>query len=244
MYRLHCQNNPQLFGFLTRKAHTRKTRISYWFLGKRCTCATSLYLSPYVVCSTLRAAGDPRKVTSHVAKNPNNTSERGASVYIGQKKKNSEKPAEFQKTTLQRWVFRFRFFSVFWGSCLATSNEKPECEKTRVFYASVNGSIVAISSIKIQNLTLFSTHGPISEVVSWVRRMSAHLCFRSWERELSDLPIFNFQPQMFMRTFMECFLHICGYRTEDRWLRSVFEWYFKGMPHFSAFGWFIIHISQ
>ena len=74
--------------------------------------------------------------------------------------------------------------------------------------------------------------------------MSVHLCFRSWEREPSDLPIFNFQPQMFMRTFMECFLHICGYRTKDRWFTNAFELYFKGMSHFSAFGWFIIRISQ
>ena len=32
---------------------------------------------------------------------------------------------------------------MFRGSCLATSNEKPECEKKNgFFYASVNGSIV------------------------------------------------------------------------------------------------------
>ena len=37
------------------------------------------------------------------------------------------------KTTLRRWVFRFRFFAVFRGSCLATSNEKPECEKNLGF---------------------------------------------------------------------------------------------------------------
>ena len=84
-----------------------------------------------------RAAGD-----SHVTKNPNNTGERGASVYIG--KKNSEKPAEFQNNHTSEVVFfRFMFFAVFRGSCLATSNEKPECEKNSFFYfyASVNGSI-------------------------------------------------------------------------------------------------------
>ena len=41
------------------------------------------------------------------------------------------------------WVFRFGLFAVFRGSCLATSNEKLECEKNSgYFYASVNGSIV------------------------------------------------------------------------------------------------------
>ena len=73
----------------------------------------------------------PRKVTYHVTKNPNNTGEIGASVYIG--KKNSEISAEFQKITLRRWVFRFRFFGVFRGSCLATFNEKPEWEKDSGF---------------------------------------------------------------------------------------------------------------
>ena len=44
---------------------------------------------------------------------------------------------------LRRWVFRFGFFGVFRGSCLATFNEKPECEKdSGFFYASVNGTNV------------------------------------------------------------------------------------------------------
>ena len=47
--------------------------------------------------------------------------------------KTSEISAEFQKITLRRWVFRFRFFGVFRGSCLATFNEKPECEKDSGF---------------------------------------------------------------------------------------------------------------
>ena len=37
------------------------------------------------------------------------------------------------KITLRRWVFRFGFFGVFRGSCLATFNEKPECEKDSGF---------------------------------------------------------------------------------------------------------------
>ena len=48
--------------------------------------------------------------------------------------KNSEKLVEFQKTTLQRWVFLFEFFfAVFRGNCLATSNETLECEKNSGF---------------------------------------------------------------------------------------------------------------
>ena len=40
---------------------------------------------------------------------------------------------EFQKIKLRRWVFRFGFFGVFRGSCLATFNEKPEWEKDSGF---------------------------------------------------------------------------------------------------------------
>ena len=72
------------------------------------------------------------KVTSHVTKNPNNTGERGARVYTG---KNPVKNRwSFFKNALRRWVFRFRFFVVFRGSCLATSNETPECEKNSGFF--------------------------------------------------------------------------------------------------------------
>ena len=42
--------------------------------------------------------------------------------------KTSEISAEFQKIMLRRWVF-----GVFRGSCLATFNEKPECEKDSGF---------------------------------------------------------------------------------------------------------------
>ena len=81
----------------------------------------------------------PLKVTYHVTKNPNNIGEIGASVLHWQK--TSEISAEFQKITLRRWVFRFGFFGVFRGSCPATFNEKPECEKdSGFFYASVNGT--------------------------------------------------------------------------------------------------------
>ena len=92
-------------------------------------------------CSAHYVAGRgrviPQNVTYHVTKNPNNTGEIGAGVYIG--KKNPEKPAEFQKIPLRRWVFRFGFFAVFRGrpSCLATSHEKPECTTDLGFFMQV-----------------------------------------------------------------------------------------------------------
>ena len=88
---------------------------------------------------TVRSAGRgwviPQKVTYHVTQNPNNTGEIGAGVYIGKEK--PEKPEEFQKIPLRRWVFRFVFFAVFRGSCLATSHEKPECTKDSGFFMQV-----------------------------------------------------------------------------------------------------------
>ena len=73
-------------GFWHEKRMREKTRISYLCFGKWCACATSLYLWPYT-CSAHYVAGRgrviPLKVTYHVIKNPNNTGEIGASVYIG-----------------------------------------------------------------------------------------------------------------------------------------------------------------
>ena len=77
----------------------------------------------------------PQKVPYHVTKNPNNTGEIGAGVYIG--KKNPEKPAEFQKIPLRRWVFDSGFFAVFRGP-----RKTRMYERFVFFYASVNGSIV------------------------------------------------------------------------------------------------------
>ena len=78
---------PITFGvFGTKSACAKNPRISYWCFGKWCACATSLYLWPYT-CSAHYVAGRgrviPLKVTYHVTKNPNNTGEIGASVYIG-----------------------------------------------------------------------------------------------------------------------------------------------------------------
>ena len=77
-----------ILGFWHEKRMREKTRISYLCFGKWCACATSLYLWPYT-CSAHYVAGRgrviPLKVTYHVTKNPNNTGEIGASVYIGKK---------------------------------------------------------------------------------------------------------------------------------------------------------------
>ena len=63
--------------------------------------------------------------------NPNNTGEIGASVYIGKKPVKFRR--SFKKSRCGGGFFRFRFFGVFRGSCLATFNEKPECEKDSGF---------------------------------------------------------------------------------------------------------------
>ena len=136
MYRLHCQKNPYHSGFLARKAHARKKPESHTDVLISGAHARLLSIFDRNTCSAHYVAGRsrviPLKVTCHVTKNPNNTGEIGASVYIG--KKNSEISAEFQKITLRRWVFRFRFFGVFRGSCLATFNEKPEMRERFGFF--------------------------------------------------------------------------------------------------------------
>ena len=133
LYRLHCQKTHNIRGFWHEKCMREKTRISYLCFGKWCACVTSLYLWPYT-CSAHYVAGRgrviPLKVTYHVTKNPNNTGEIGASVYIG------KKPVKFRRS------FRTSrcgggFFGVFSGSCLATFNEKPECGKDSFFFMPV-----------------------------------------------------------------------------------------------------------
>ena len=138
--------------------HARKNLNLILFFGKWCACATSVYLWPYVVRSTLRAGHGwfRRRSRPTWPINQNNTGERGASViynYIG--KKNSENRRSFKKPHFGGGFFdsvSFHFFSfffnfiVFRGSCLATSNKKPECEKNSFFFnASVNGSTVVVS---------------------------------------------------------------------------------------------------
>ena len=125
-------------GFWHEKRMREKTRILYLCFGKWCACATSLYLWPYT-CSAHYVAGRgrviPLKVTYHVTKNPNNTGEIGASVYIG---KNSVKfRRSFKKSRCGGGFFDSFFFLVFRGSCLATFKEKPECEKDSGFFMPV-----------------------------------------------------------------------------------------------------------
>ena len=126
---------PIAFGvFGTKSACAKKTRISYLCFGKWCACVTSLYLWPYT-CSAHYVAGRgrviPLKVMYHVTKNPNNTGEIGASVYIGKKPVKFRR--SFKKSRCGGGFFDSFFFLVFRGSCLATFNEKPECEKDSGF---------------------------------------------------------------------------------------------------------------
>ena len=126
-------------GFWHEKRMREKTRISYLCFGiKWCACATSLYLWPYT-CSAHYVAGRgrviPLKVTYHVTKNPNNTNEIGASVYIDKKPVKFRR--SFKKSRCGGGFFDSFFFCVFRGSCLATFNEKPECEKDSGFFMPV-----------------------------------------------------------------------------------------------------------
>ena len=117
-------------GFWHEKRMREKTRISYLCFGKWCACATSLYLWLYT-CSAHYVAGRgrviPLKVTYHVTKNPNNTGEIGASVYIG--KKPVKFWRSFKKSRCGGGFFDSGFFGVNRGSCLPTFPPPPECEK-------------------------------------------------------------------------------------------------------------------
>ena len=74
--------------------------------GKWCACATFDRSAHYVA-----GRGVIPLNTYHVTKNPYWSSVFG---------KKPVKFRQFQKITLRRWVFRFGFFGVFRGSCLAT----------------------------------------------------------------------------------------------------------------------------
>ena len=122
-------------GFWHEKRMREKTRISYLCFGKWCACATSLYLWPYT-CSAHYVRWRSRTTWPKIRIIPGFFFifffyEIGASVYIGKKPVKFRR--SFKKITLQRWVFLFGFFGVFRGSCLATFNEKPECEKDSGF---------------------------------------------------------------------------------------------------------------
>ena len=130
LYRLQLPEKLITFGvFGTKSACAKKPESHTCVFGKWCACATSLYLWPYT-CSAHYVAGRgrviPLKVTYHVTKNPNNTGEIGASVYIG------KKPVKFRRS-FKKSRCGGGFFGVFRGSCLATFNEKPECEKDSGF---------------------------------------------------------------------------------------------------------------
>ena len=99
-------------GFWHEKRMREKTRISYLCFGKWCACATSLYLWPYT-CTAHYVAGCgrviPLKVTYHVTKNPNNTGEIGASVYIG------KKPVKFRRSSKNHAAEVGFSIRVFWS---------------------------------------------------------------------------------------------------------------------------------
>ena len=129
--------------------------------GKWCACATSLYLWPYT-CSAHYVAGRgrviPLKVTYHVTKNPNNTGEIGASVYTG------KKPVKFRQSFKKSrcgGVFRFGFFGVFRGSCLATFNENPNARKIRVFWCQCKRHYCRLWASTVLSATIYFLNSPL-----------------------------------------------------------------------------------
>ena len=155
LYRLHCLKKPITFGvFGTKKRMREKTRISYWCFGKWCACvkkpeshtdvlvsgAHARLLSTFdrtrVVRITSRAAvrwfrwrscitwPKPRIIPARL--------ERAFTLA-----KNQLNFSGVSKNHAAEVVFRFGFFGVFRGSCLATFNEKPECEKDSGFFMPV-----------------------------------------------------------------------------------------------------------
>ena len=110
-----------------RKAHARKNpNPILFFFGKWCACATSLYLWPYVVRITSRAA------VGWFCRRSRTTwpKTRIIPARLEQAFTLAKKPWKtggVSKNPTPECVFRFRFFAVFRGSCLATSHKKPEC---------------------------------------------------------------------------------------------------------------------
>ena len=128
---------PNIQVFWHEKRMREKIRISYWFFGKWCACATSLYLWPYVVRITSRAAVGWFRRSSCTAWPKTQIIPVRLEQAFTLAKKTLKNRRSFKKIPLRRWVFRFRFFAVFRGSCLATSHEKPECTKDSVFFMQV-----------------------------------------------------------------------------------------------------------
>ena len=118
--------------FWQEKHMREKPRISYVFgVSGAHAWLLSTFDRPYVVHSTSRAAGDFRRRSRPTWPKIWIIPVRGERAFT--LAKTSEKPTEFQKTTLRRWVFRFEFFAVFRGCCLATSNKKRNVRKILVF---------------------------------------------------------------------------------------------------------------
>ena len=110
-----------------------KTRISYWFFGKWCACATSLYLWPYVVHITSRAAVGWFRRRSRTTWPKTRIIPARLEQAFTLAKKNLKNRQSFKKSHSGGGFFDSGFFAVFRGSCLATSHEKPECTKDSGF---------------------------------------------------------------------------------------------------------------
>ena len=142
VYTARKTHNIWVFWHEKRNGMREKNPNLILVFGKWCACATSLYLCPYVVRITSRAAVGWFRRRSRTTWPKTRITPARLEQAFKLAKKNPEKPAEFQKIPLRRWVFLFGFFAVFRGSCLATSHKKPRMYKRLCFfYASVlNGS--------------------------------------------------------------------------------------------------------
>ena len=140
LFHLHCQKNPITCHFYGKKSTCakKKPRISFWLFGKVVRIHVWLLAAfDHSLCTVLRRPWViPRKVTSHVTKNPIKLG-RGERAFTLAKKTVKKRKGGVSKKHLWRWVFRFRFFAVFRGSCLATSNKKWNVRKTRGFFMPV-----------------------------------------------------------------------------------------------------------
>ena len=116
---------------LARKAHARKNpNLILVFLVSG---AHARLLSTFDRARVVRITSRRGRVIP--LKNPNNTGEIRASVYIGKKPVKFRR--SFKKSCCGGGFFDSGFLECLGGSCLATFNEKPECEKDSGFFMPV-----------------------------------------------------------------------------------------------------------
>ena len=133
-----ARNTHNIQGFWHEKRMREKTRISYLCFGKWCACTTSLYLWPYT-CSAHYVAGRSR-VTFRWRSRTMWPKTRIIPARLERAftlAKNQWNFGGVSKNHAAEVGFSIRVFWSVEGSCLATFNEKPECEKDSGFFMPV-----------------------------------------------------------------------------------------------------------